>query len=149
MAVDVTASIQDALASVVRNSTNVRLHDKVKRRIGLPLERSSYTILRHAAEGPSRMSDIAGALIVDISTASRQVKVLEESGLLVRTSHPSDGRACVLELTDSGREALDLARAAWREVVSDVLDGWSAADRRTLAPLLQRLADDLASYAQA
>jgi DNA-binding MarR family transcriptional regulator len=147
--VDVTASIQEALASVVRNSTNVRLHDRVRAELGLPFERTSYTILRHAADGPGRLSDLAAALQVDISTASRQVRSLEDAGLLVRSSHPSDGRASVLELTDAGRDALDGARAAWRRVVEEILSGWTIADRRALAPLLQRLADDIASYTQA
>ena len=62
----------------------------------------------------NRVSDIADALRIDLSVASRQVAVLEASGWVTRAADPADGRARVLEATESGRAVLadTLARLA-------------------------------------
>lgn len=50
------------------------------------------------------MQDVAGALGLDITTFSRQVKTLVEKGLVKKTPHPNDHRVNILSLTDIGRE---------------------------------------------
>jgi DNA-binding MarR family transcriptional regulator len=140
--------IEQSLVSILRNSTTLRLHERIRGEVGLPLERTAYVILRYLSDGPTRLSDLAGGLMVDTSTASRQVRTLEDFGYLVRKSDPSDGRASMLELTDAGADALERARAAWQRAVESILRDWSEADRATLAPLLARLADGLERYAE-
>jgi len=50
------------------------------------------------------MQDVAGALGLDITTFSRQVKTLVEKGLVKKTPHQNDHRVNILSLTDIGRE---------------------------------------------
>lgn len=53
----------------------------------------------------SHLSELAGA---SKSTGLRWIEYLEAQRLIRRESHPTDGRAAQVELTDKGREALDL-----------------------------------------
>ncbi|HEY0520386.1 MAG TPA: MarR family transcriptional regulator, partial [Ilumatobacteraceae bacterium] len=50
-----------------------------------------------------RMSDLAEALRVDPSTATRAVQRLVGSGLATRSSNGDDGRVVMVEITDAGR----------------------------------------------
>lgn len=135
-----------ALAGVLRSSHQRRLHQVVSARAGLSLDRSAYPILAGIAErGPVRLSDLAAALYVAVPTVSRQVRSLEEGGLLRRSGDPADGRAARLDLTRPGRRVLERYRAAWREVLGEALTAWDEEERAALAAVLRRLADDLAA----
>ncbi|MDQ1914005.1 MarR family transcriptional regulator [Paenibacillus sp. GD4] len=48
------------------------------------------------------MQDIAGALGIDITTFSRQVKALADKELVKKTPHPQDNRIHILSLTPEG-----------------------------------------------
>ncbi|MFC4103429.1 MarR family winged helix-turn-helix transcriptional regulator [Paenibacillus xanthanilyticus] len=48
------------------------------------------------------MQEIAGALGMDITTFSRQVKTLVDKGLVKKTPHPADNRINILSLTPEG-----------------------------------------------
>ncbi|MFB9328642.1 MarR family winged helix-turn-helix transcriptional regulator [Paenibacillus aurantiacus] len=48
------------------------------------------------------MQEIAGALGMDITTFSRQVKTLVDKGLVKKTPHPADNRINILSLTPVG-----------------------------------------------
>ena len=64
---------------------------------------------------PLRMSQIADALGVAQSTATRFVDPLVEQGKVVREPAPDDGRAVVIRLTDKGAAlASDLSAGSMR-----------------------------------
>lgn len=48
------------------------------------------------------MQEIAGALGIDITTFSRQVKTLADKGIVKKTPHPADHRINILSLTPEG-----------------------------------------------
>lgn len=48
------------------------------------------------------MQQVADALGIDITTFSRQIKTLENRGLIKRTTDPADRRVNILSLTDEG-----------------------------------------------
>ncbi|MBB3113073.1 DNA-binding MarR family transcriptional regulator [Paenibacillus phyllosphaerae] len=48
------------------------------------------------------MQEIAGALGMDITTFSRQVKTLVDKGFVKKTPHPADNRINILSLTPEG-----------------------------------------------
>ncbi len=90
-----------------------------------------------------RVADLADNCGLDASTASRHVRTLEDSGLLVRVGDPDDRRAARLSLTEAGQNALDAALRVRAGLVSRATAHWSANDRRLLTDLLSRLSGDL------
>jgi DNA-binding MarR family transcriptional regulator len=109
------------------------------------LSTNDVTLLRTIiANGPVRASDLASWQGVDKSTVTPQVRRLEERGLVARQGDPGDRRAALLTATDHGRRQLQEIDAAGVRLFGQAIDGWPAADRRTLAALMQRLVDDLA-----
>lgn len=111
---------------------------------GAPLGKEAYVMLARVEEmGPIRASDLAAALKLDTSTVSRQTHKLVAAGLLERTIDPVDGRACLLAVSDRGREALAEAVSFRRTQLATLLQEWSARDRSHLTTFLDRLADDL------
>ncbi|GLY80836.1 MarR family winged helix-turn-helix transcriptional regulator [Actinoallomurus iriomotensis] len=87
---------------------------------------------------PARPSDIAAYFGVGKATISRQLKALEDLGLVERRADPCDGRAHLLALTSEGRRRMDAVRVARRERFYALLDTWPEGDVRTLATMLAR-----------
>jgi DNA-binding MarR family transcriptional regulator len=143
----VLIKVDEALLALGRPSHLRRIGERVRAGAGLPLDRAAYPVLRGIAEcGPVRLSDLATRLGVQISTASRQVKELEQAGLVERTGDPRDRRVTMLALAPAGREALKKLRASWRRTLVEILDTWPEKDREALATLLGRLAADMVDY---
>ena len=102
------------------------------------LERSAYGIMcKLADEGPQRLGALATAFGLDPSTITRQVQALEEIGLAARTTDPSDRRASILDLTDTGREVLDTTRTRRRSKLQRALSDWPESDRTDFGRLLK------------
>lgn len=89
--------------------------------------------------GPTRVSELAARLDVDLSVASRQVATLEAAGLVERDPDPADRRAHLLGLTDAGRAALADVHGHLTAGLADALADWSDDDLLAAARTLQRL----------
>ena len=141
--------VAGSLALLSRQATLMRLHDLVSARGGLALERSAYPLLNQILElqtrsgAGSRLSDVAAGLDVAVPTVSRQVRQLEDLGLVIRDQDPIDGRAILLEVTDAGLVALQRMREEWRKTVAEILEPWPEKDREILGELLERFALEL------
>jgi DNA-binding MarR family transcriptional regulator len=90
-----------------------------------------------------RVSDLASCVELDTSTVSRQIKQLEDKGIIERTADPDDGRASLVRLTDHGRETVIAGFRRRFDRIKAALEPWSDADRASLQALLTRLASDL------
>jgi len=90
-----------------------------------------------------RLSDLAAAVELDASTVSRQIKQLEDKGIVERTADPDDGRASLIRITQDGRDVMQAAFRRRFERLKVVLEPWSQDDRDVLQALLTRLAADL------
>jgi DNA-binding MarR family transcriptional regulator len=108
---------------------------------------NSGVLLLAALEGQVelRPSDIAAALELDQSTVSRQLRQLEDLGLVLRRPDDVDGRVSRMSLTASGRESLALVRTARAAMLDEVFDDWPEDERRHLLILLDRLLAGLAA----
>jgi DNA-binding MarR family transcriptional regulator len=117
---------------------------QLRRRTGDADTSARTFLLAHVDRlAPVRMSDLATHACLDLSTVSRHLRGLEEQGLVTRSPDPADGRATLLDLSDSGRDALDRAVRARTQLIASATGDWSDADRATLAHLMTRLAHDL------
>ena len=90
-----------------------------------------------------RLSDLAAKVELDASTVSRQIKQLEDKGIVERTPDPADGRASLVRLTASGHHTMQATFRRRFERIKSVLEPWSERDREQLQTLLTRLAADL------
>jgi DNA-binding MarR family transcriptional regulator len=133
--VQATEQVAGSLFSVVHRMKSAPVDDGV--------ERGSLPVLYLLRKGPSRASDLASHLNLDLSTVSRHVASLHRQGLVDRSPDPADGRASLLELTGSGETVLRRAMDQRRELLTAALSSWTADERTTLATLLARLDDDL------
>lgn len=95
--------------------------------------------------GPVRISALANALALDVSTTSRHVRGLETDELVERQADPEDGRATLLHITEAGRQFLADAIAERSAVLRAATAGWDEHDLTALNHYLARLADDLAN----
>jgi DNA-binding MarR family transcriptional regulator len=140
--------VAGSLAILTRQASLLRLHELVSARGGLALDRSAYPLLTQilALQGQTdgcRLTDVAAGLGVAVPTVSRQVRQLEDLGLVVRTKDPLDARAILLEVTDTGVDALQRMREEWRKTVAEILGPWPQKDREILGELLERFALEL------
>lgn len=96
-------------------------------------------------EGPLSISDLAAAERVRPQSMAQTVADLERERLITRRPDPADGRRVLLELTATGRRALDAdrrQREGW--LIGAIAEELTEPERRALAkavPLLRRLAD--------
>ncbi|MGW4237015.1 MarR family winged helix-turn-helix transcriptional regulator [Streptomyces sp. NPDC004749] len=112
------------------------------------MDRAAYLLLnRLDQEGPMGVKALAAGMGIDSSTVTRQVAPLVDTGLVMRTSHPEDGRAVVLELSARGLARLEEVRSSRRELMAQVTDGWTEEERDAFTTLLTRFNGALAARA--
>ncbi len=135
----------EALQTVARSITQVRLHERLLRLAGVRLDRAGATLLfKLAAKGDSlRVTDLAEILGVDTPTVTRKVQQLEREGMVVRQTDPDDRRASRIRLTPAGSRTIERVRRARRVWLEQILQGWDDDDLSALADLLSCFAQDL------
>lgn len=92
--------------------------------------------------GPCRMGDLAEHLGVVQSAVTPLVDRLEERGLVARRRSEEDRRVWLVELTRDGQNVAKADDRVYEEVAADMLAPLSAAERKTLVRLLDRMAHD-------
>ncbi|HEV3263978.1 MAG TPA: MarR family transcriptional regulator [Acidimicrobiales bacterium] len=139
----VPADLERALTEVAR----AILHLGIPRHAlaeGESIDKAGYWLLVRVSEnGPVRLSDLADEVGLDLSTVSRQMGALVNSGLINKEPDPHDGRASFLSLSARGAVVLESVSEARRAALADALTEWSDAERTTLATGLFRLASGL------
>lgn len=141
---DPVALIEESVVAIVREASLSSLQERLKGAAGVSVDRAGFQVLRFLdTTGSARLSEIAAAMGLDPSTASRHVRWLEREKLIVRRGDPDDRRVAVLSLSDRGTEALGKLVEARNEFFAALLSDWSSDDLALLAPLLGRLASDL------
>lgn len=93
--------------------------------------------------GEARMGDLAAALRVDPSTATRAVARLEATGLVERRRAADDARAVVVAPTPAGVELYDAIRLAARAALAELFARFDRSEQQVLADLLDRLVEGL------
>jgi DNA-binding MarR family transcriptional regulator len=82
--------------------------------------------------------DLADAFCMDANNVVLLLNELEELGYATRLRDPQDRRRHVVELTSSGRAALERTERAQGEIENQVLQALDPAERKTLRQLLAR-----------
>lgn len=101
-------------------------------------------ILFHLAEtGAQRPGLLAEWQSVDKSTMTMQLRRLTKDGLVERLPDPGDRRAVLMQITDAGRQALEIHRKRGRTLLASRLAEWSDEELEDLASALKKLAKSL------
>jgi len=104
------------------------------------------TLLQHRVlvlllDGERTVGDIAGALGVNPSNATRHCDRLGRLGLVSRRRSTSDGRVVRVGLTDAGREVVEAVTAQRRGEVARVLDTMPVEDAAAVVAALRAFSD--------
>ncbi len=95
--------------------------------------------------GEVRVSEMATALNLDISTVSRQLKALLNKGLVEKFADPNDARVVMIRLSPLGRKIFEELVAKRQFLFDSALKEWPLRDRERLMHLLERMVRDLDS----
>lgn len=107
---------------------------------GAELRKQHYGILASLADrGPASQAPLAGRLGLDRSDLVTLLDDLEALRYVVRTPDPHDGRRKVVQITPSGRTVLEKLDELVYAADDELLAGLTAAERVTLARLLERV----------
>jgi DNA-binding MarR family transcriptional regulator len=91
--------------------------------------------------GPIGINDLAAALRLDKSGASRLARSLEEKGYVTRGAHPGDGRALALTATPGGNRLERRIQESIADRYAAALRAFPPRLRRSLPDALRALAD--------
>src|SRR6478752_8191724 len=116
------------------------------RQLGGELSRTEIGLLRTLSDGPRRITELAELEGLAQPTTTILIKQLEQEGLVQRERRSDDGRVVLVDLTESGRVALEAYREGVREAIGEYLAEISdeqvdqlAAATETLAQLVTLL----------
>jgi DNA-binding MarR family transcriptional regulator len=113
---------------------------EMAREVHPDLETAAYGLLVRLDEhGRQRATELAAYIGVGKATMSRQLRALEELGLIAREPDPADGRAWLVDLTEEGRGRVAKVRDARRARYVSQLAHWDRREVSELARLLAQL----------
>ncbi|MEU5323843.1 MarR family transcriptional regulator [Streptomyces sp. NPDC021056] len=139
--------IERALTRITYLSTRARQHDRLMALAGVPLDRAAVALLRQIADSePLRPGELANRLGVEASHVTRTVQQLQKTGYVTRVPDPDDRRAQRIELTETGRQAIDRVRDAGARGMQLALSEWAPEELGQLATLFHRMVDDFLAY---
>jgi DNA-binding MarR family transcriptional regulator len=87
--------------------------------------------------------ELAARMPSDPSTVRAMLVLLEKRGLVSRETHPTDGRARTVALTDAGRQKYRQVFKAGQAIRDQMVSSLSDAEARSLVKLLRRVSESL------
>jgi DNA-binding MarR family transcriptional regulator len=133
------ATIREFLDLVASHGRSARQRERVVRAARVPLTGAMLAVLRVISRHePIAVSELARRMEIDQSTASRQVKALEDHGLLARSTDRDDRRVARLSVTPAACALLERIQDVVLNDIHVALSDWPAEDRAELARTLDR-----------
>lgn len=121
-----------------------RRSDAALQAVGVSM--AQYAVLRALADHPdASAAELARLCFVTRQSLGDVLTVLRTAGLVEAADVPPRGRAQALQLTATGRSAVTSADRAVKAVDAAMTEGLSRAERRQLAAMLTRCAENLES----
>jgi DNA-binding MarR family transcriptional regulator len=105
--------------------------------LGMRLKQFSALAYLRQSPGVSQRQ-LGDAMLLDANNCVLLLNDIEDAGWAERRRDPDDRRRHVVEITDSGRDALERAEQALDDLEEVVLDGLTADERATLRELLAK-----------
>ncbi|MEO3783965.1 MarR family transcriptional regulator [Actinocorallia sp. B10E7] len=100
-------------------------------------------LLELARTGPRIQAQLSEALGCEPPSVTLMARKLEAAGHIRRTPAPSDKRASIVELTDSGRALVERIKQLWCALAAETVAGLPAQAAAELPGVLRTLADNV------
>ncbi|GAA1566078.1 hypothetical protein GCM10009678_56200 [Actinomadura kijaniata] len=100
-------------------------------------------LLELARTGPMIQAQLSEALGCEPPSVTLMTRKLEAAGHIRRSPAPSDKRASVVELTDSGKALADQVKQLWRVLAEETVTGLPADTVAALPRILKTLTDNV------
>jgi DNA-binding MarR family transcriptional regulator len=110
--------------------------------VDLPQQTIQVLLQLHDGE-PRSVAELARVARMDAAAVSRQIRVLEEHGLVERQASANHGRVVLIQPTSQGLEQAQRLYRLNQSHLADALASWTEEERQTLGTLMIRLVDDL------
>lgn len=136
--------VQGALWALMRLYASRRAFARWSATSGVLISQPAFDLLGRIEErGSATLGQLGRLAHMDPSAVGRQVRLLEELGLVERGPDPGDRRVTTVGITPRGKEVRHRVADAGARHLRETLAAWPAADRAALARLLPRLAAEL------
>jgi len=119
-----------------------RIVERAMTAAGISLGRAKV-LIRLSLHGAMNQATLASHLGFAPRSVTETVDALEREGLVTRSDDPHDRRARIVELTDSGREAAEVASAVRKKAMDEIYGVLSPAERAQLVSLLDTVRTNL------
>src|SRR5271166_5281392 len=130
---DELIAIERALEQLLRLYASRKVHARRSAAAGVMITQQGYLLLRRLQEeGDLPLGELARITQMDPAAAGRQVRQLEEEGLVTRTKGEEDGRVVVVTVTPRGAAVRQRLSTVGEDHMSDVLADWPLEDRENL-----------------
>jgi len=144
---DIEAQLQSVrlgLTRLQRLLSSRRVHAGMAGAARVVLPQQAMNVLRALGDREALpVGDLARAARMDTGAVSRQIRVLEEEGLVERRSSPQHGSIVLVEATAEGKAMARRFERVRGAQLSRALVDWTPEERRQLGELMLRLVDDL------
>jgi DNA-binding MarR family transcriptional regulator len=130
-----------------------QIYKALNRRTGeelLGMRFKPYMTLGYIRDHPgATQQELESALFMDANSVVLILNELEAARFSIRRRDPNDRRRHIVEITESGRKALERADKARESLEDEILGDLSVDERTTLRQLLERVLESLYSEARA
>lgn len=104
-----------------------------------------FVLLAALARGDAlTQRELAARMPSDPSTVRAMLVLLEKRGLVARNTHPTDGRARTVALTNAGQQRFQQVWKAGQAIRDQMVSSLSVQETKSLVKLLRRVAQSLA-----
>ncbi len=135
-------AIASALIDLTGCLNSPRQDEVLLREAGVSLDRALFPLLvRLGTDSAMSVAHLADRVGRDPSTVSRQLAKLEQLGLARRPTTHEDMRVRAAAITGAGVRTVTAITCARRKLLGELVQEWSADERRMFPELVQRLAD--------
>ncbi|MEJ6511467.1 MAG: MarR family transcriptional regulator [Actinomycetota bacterium] len=137
-------SVRLGLTRLQRLLSSRRVHAGMAGAARVVLPQQAMNVLRALGDREALpVGDLARAARMDTGAVSRQIRVLEEEGLVERRSSPQHGSIVLVEATAEGKAMARRFERVRGAQLSRALVDWTSEERHQLGELMLRLVDDL------
>ncbi|MDY4609819.1 MAG: MarR family transcriptional regulator [Sphaerochaetaceae bacterium] len=89
--------------------------------------------------------ELSDACLIDVTTLSRTLDRMIEAGFIVREPHPDSRRACLIRITELGKEKAEAVKQGFQIVDDLIWRGFAEKEMSALYDGLRKIKDNLDS----